>query len=473
MEFYAENEACRLFLYHLSSLFFHEGHPDLCVRAKADEKAVTVTLESQGKKATEQQTIDLSRHRDPIRAKNTALGIAFARAARAFTSYCPPYGTLVGVRPVKVPLFYQEHGFSREKVRSLLETDFLVSPEKAALLEFLATQESAFKSKMGKGQVMLYVSIPFCPSRCSYCSFISSSAPEHLSLIPSYLTLLKEELRATAKIFRDHGKKPLAVYFGGGTPGILSPAQLEDLIGQIREEFDLTECREFCVEMGRPDTITREKLEVLAVGGVQRISINPQTVHDKTLLRIGRRHSAKDFFQAMELARTFSFDSVNCDLIAGLPGESPRDFLQSVNDVLALSPENLTIHALCRKKSASRQEIPVYSPQWPKAADQAYGLCINQGLRPYYLYRQKNAAADLENLGFAKNDKIGIYNLAMMEDLCHIFACGAGGISKIVPEDKGERILRIAGPKYPYEYLSRPEEIQIRLQKMAQIGKIV
>jgi oxygen-independent coproporphyrinogen-3 oxidase len=253
---------------------------------------------------------------------------------------------------------------------------------------------------------------------------------------------------------------------GGGTPGILSAEEMADLLSLVKKEFDLSPLREFCVEMGRPDTITKEKLLVLKKAGVDRISINPQTTSDQTLLHIGRNHTAEEFFRAMELAKGMGFASINCDLIAGLEGEEPDDFLKSLREVLATSPEEITLHALCKKRSAEAEPEEKESRIWQDTMEKAHGICINAGLEPYYLYRQKNAAADLENTGFAKNGSIGVYNLAMMEDLCDIFACGAGGIGKLLPKEKGEKIRRFPSFKYPFEYLSKPEKAEERLREI-------
>ena len=332
----------------------------------------------------------------------------------------------------------------------------------------LCETELSFEKSLSHRDAMLYLSIPFCPTRCRYCSFISSSAPKHLALIPAYLEQMQEEIRKTAELMRDTGKRLNAVYMGGGTPGILSAQQMKDLLSTVQDAFDTSALQEFCVEVGRPDTVTEEKLSVLKGLGVGRISINPQTIHNDTLSRIGRGHTAADFYRAMELADKFQFDSVNCDLIAGLEGESCDDFLRSVETVLALSPQEITLHALCRKRSAEKSDLPENQKAWQDAMLSAHGSCINQGLAPYYLYRQKNAAADLENTGFAKKGRIGIYNLAMMEDLCDIFACGAGGIGKLIPKETGQRIRRFPGFKYPFEYLSDPERFRDRIKDMRQ-----
>ncbi|MBR2615543.1 MAG: coproporphyrinogen dehydrogenase HemZ [Clostridia bacterium] len=461
----AESEGRRLFLYHLIRAFFHEKSACLTAHSRREGDTVAVMLENGAEKGVGKAEVKLSLHREPGRAENAAVGLAFARAARHFTDYVPPYGTLIGVRPVKVPLFYLNEGDAEETVKDTLTEEFLVSAEKAELLLALAKTEMHFYPDRREGDAVLYVSIPFCPSRCSYCSFVSSAAPKHLALIPRYLSLLTEELRLTAALFRKEGRRLLAVYVGGGTPGILKAEEMQALLGVIREAFDCSALREFCVEMGRPDTVTEEKLLVLAQAGVDRISINSQTTCDETLSRIGRKHSAADFFEAMALAKKFPF-KINCDLISALPGETPEIFLQSVSQTLALGPENLTLHALCQKRSAEDQNEKEFSERFAPAVKKAHEACIKAGLVPYYLYRQKMSDAELENLGFATPEAIGVYNLFMMEDLCDVFACGAGAISKLIPREKGGRIHRFAGFKYPFEYLDHPERIGERLGQM-------
>lgn len=465
MEIACENEARRLFFYHLAQCYFHEKATDLTIVPRLLEESASVYLKLGDKSFCASASVDLFTHKTPERAQKAALGLSFARAAAALTSYKPPYGTLVGVRPVKVPLFYLENKMPETDLLDLLQKEFGVWEEKAKLILNLAKTEQQVRNHLTDQDAMLYVSIPFCPSRCSYCSFVFPSVPSHLGLIPAYLEQLKEELSLTAALFREKQKRLKAVYIGGGTPGILTAEQLENLLLHINNCFDLTLCREFCVEIGRPDTVTEEKLDAIHRAGVNRISINPQTTCDETLKRIGRRHNAKDFFDAMTLAKKYPF-TINCDLISALPGETGDIFLRSVNEVLSYRPENVTIHALCQKKSAEDQTILRESENFSDAVRVAHKLCINAGLEPYYLYRQKQSNSDLENLGFATKGTMGFYNLAMMEDLCDIFACGAGAISKLVPKNDNGKIRRFASFKYPFEYMKNPEKVQEKIEEL-------
>ena len=466
MECFAKTESARLDLYHIARAFFHDDIVDLRVGAETNDQTVFVWIEKGDTRADGTCLSDTLLHGTFSRAEKAARGLAFARAAAHFTDYRPPYGTHIGVRPVKAALYYIERGMERDAVLRVLETVFLVHPAKASLLYALAVEEKRQAERFAKNGAMLYLSVPFCPSRCSYCSFISCSAAGKNDLIGAYLDQMIREMRETAALLDKANRSVTALYIGGGTPGVLSDAELGRLLHAVRDSFSFDAVREFCAEIGRPDTVTREKLALLSENGVDRICINPQTTCDETLRRIGRDHTKNDYFRAMELVRSYSFSSVNCDLIAALPGESPETFLRSVSDVLSFSPENVTVHALCRKSGARQNEPVAAGDAWRAAMETAHASCIKSGLRPYYLYRQKNAACDLENLGFAMPGTECLYNLFMMEDLCDIVACGAGAISKIVPHRKNGRIMRFAACKYPQEYVRNDHFYQDKLRRM-------
>ncbi len=468
MNITAASEKTKLDLFHLAKLYFpllseeNNFSIEAIHQQNGDAAEAEIFLSCGENAARTRETASLAAHFSPARAASCALGKAFHKAAEVQGAALPPYGTLTGVKPVKVALFYLQNGVKKEDVASLLQREYFVFPEKAALLTELAALEQSLSFE--KEDAMLYLSIPFCPSRCSYCSFISSSAPKHLQLLPSYLEQMTEELRLTGALFREKTKKLRAVYMGGGTPGILSAQQLDLLLTAVKAHFDLQYCTELSVEIGRPDTITEEKLLILKKHGVDRISINPQTTSDKVLSAIGRRHSAEDFFAAMRLAQKIGFDTINCDLICGLSGDSLEGFLRSVEEVLSFSPENITLHSLCRKNAAENKTAEPM-PRQAEAMEKAHKLCIKNGFEPYYLYRQKNTTANLENAGFAQKGHLCLYNLAMMEDLCDVFAVGAGAVTKLIPPDGG-RIRRFSSYKYPYEYLADPEKIRRNLQEM-------
>lgn len=446
-----------LLLRHLTEQFFADCHSaDYRVSAHWDEQEAVVTLNGVSARATARKS-----HLTSHQAAKLAVGQAFAKAAQALGCPLPAYGLLTGVRPVKLALSY-ETAFG-ENAAAALQEDYLVAPHKASTLLALAQKEKEAEAILQPRDILLYVSIPFCPSRCSYCSFISSAAPHHLGRIPEYVMRLKEELCQLSSLCQAHRLRLRGVYMGGGTPGILTAEQLESIFSQIKESFSVEDC-EFTCELGRPDTVTREKLAVLSRLGISRLSINTQTTNDEILKAIGRTHSAEDFFRAFAMAREFPFESINVDLIAALPGESQESFEKSVREVLALSPENLTVHSFCRKHSADTADFPL-CPRETAAQMLAFSheSCIKQGFSPYYLYRQKNSSGALENTGYAQKGKDCLYNIAMMEDLIPVLAVGAGGITKLPGKKEGDKIRRLAEFKYPFEYLSQSQKVKANL----------
>ena len=467
MNIRAASEKIRLDLYHLAKSDLPRAlcEEDLSISAESRQEKDGVSAKvviRRGSGGSEGVFFaSFKRHIETRRAESAAIAAAWRRAAEPFIEKAPPYGTLTGVRPVKVALFYLKNGKSEAETRAVLEEDYFVAPEKAALLCDLAKRESEIS--LQKNDALLYFSIPFCPSRCSYCSFISSSAPKHLSLIPEYLEKMEREAALLAAYLREKGSRLRAFYMGGGTPGILTASQLDRLLKKAEEEFDLSACAEKCVELGRPETVTAEKLSVLVSHGVNRVCINPQSTSEKVLLEIGRGHGRKEFFRAMELAKDFPSLAVNCDLIAGLPGDGAESYLNSVREVLALDPASVTIHALC-KKNASDLETAKGWKNLRESVEISHEMCINAGLFPYYLYRQKMAVEGLENLGFSKPGFASLYNLAMMEDLCDVYSLGAGGVTKTVPGSG--RIRRYAAFKYPYEYVADFGKVEATLDRM-------
>lgn len=367
------------------------------------------------------------------------------------------WGVLTGIRPVKLVRELREQGFTYQQIRERFTGRYLTEPEKADLcIAADRTQQEAIQ-KAGEKGYSLYIAIPFCPSRCSYCSFVSHSIEKTKRLIPAYLEKLEEELIYTAGIAREKGLILQTVYMGGGTPTVLEAGQLERLLETVNRCFDRSRCMEFTVEAGRPDTITREKLAALARGGVDRISVNPQTLNDEVLAAVGRRHTAADFFRAYEDARAFPFTAVNVDLIAGLTGDSPDSFRDTLDRVIALAPENVTVHALTMKRAADMigekaDRLGGFSAAGRMVADSQKALA-EAGYRPYYLYRQKSTIDSLENVGFCKGDTLCLYNIYIMDETHTILSVGGGGVTKVVLP--GNRIERLFNFKYPYEYIDR------------------
>ena len=311
---------------------------------------------------------------------------------------------------------------------------------------------------LAPGDIILYVGIPFCPTRCAYCSFVSHSVEKSLKLVEPYVEALLEEMESAGRLAREAGLRVRAVYWGGGTPTTLSESQLARTLDALAEAFDLSANLEYTVEAGRPDTVTPEKLAVLRSRGVGRISLNPQTMDDRVLEAIGRRHTAEDIRRSFALARERFPGQINMDLIAGLPADSTEGFCRSLEEVMALDPENITVHTLTRKRGADLNGMALSAPDGAAVGtmlDYAMERLTAGAYAPYYLYRQKFSAGGFENVGWAREGTECFYNVAMMEELCSVLSLGAGGATKrILP---GGKILRCLNRKYPYEYIGSLE----------------
>jgi len=373
-----------------------------------------------------------------------------------------PWGILTGIRPTKLVYEMLEKGFSVDDIYDIMEKEYLCSREKTVLSIDIANRERKILHDMDyQNGYSLYIGIPFCPSTCLYCSFPSFSAERYKDRIESYLDALEKEIRYGANCFPD--KKLICVYLGGGTPTSLNAGQLDRLLGLIRQQYDFTYVREFCVEAGRPDSITGEKLEVLKKWGVNRISINPQTMQQKTLDLIGRRHTVKQIEEAFILARQMGFDNINMDIIIGLPGETPEDVEDTLYKVGEFGPDSLTVHTLAIKRAArlNTEKENYYSLQpvnVPKMLELSMEFARKNDYLPYYLYRQKNMADNFENIGYAKAGKEGLYNILIMEEKQTILAFGAGALSKFVFYDEN-RIERVDNVKNLNDYIERIDEM--------------
>lgn len=388
--------------------------------------------------------------------ENRLVKLAFYRAALASGLPRPEWGSLSGVRPAKLVDGYLREGLSPRAAKGRFMREYFVSGSRAQLCldAALAAQEAA--RSLDERDVCLYVGIPFCPTRCAYCSFVSQSVEKSMKLMEPFLDALLLDIRATAAETRRAGLRPVALYMGGGTPTTLSAAQLDRLCAALEREFDLSALREYTVEAGRPDTITAEKLRVLRAHGVGRVSVNPQTMSDSVLEAIGRRHTAQDIVDALALVRECGSFEVNMDLIAGLPTDTAGGFSRTLDAVLSLAPENVTVHTLSLKRGSG---LTLAGRPLPEAGevramlDEAMERLAGSGYAPYYLYRQKNMAGGFENVGWTKPGSENLYNICIMEELCSILAMGAGGSTKLVA-DGGKRIKRFIAPKYPQEYIN-------------------
>lgn len=379
-----------------------------------------------------------------------------------FTGLTQPWGILTGVRPVKLLRRLAEESNEEQAVKKF-EKDFFVSNEKIALSRETEHNERKILELSKPESFSLYVGIPFCPSRCSYCSFVMASIERAEKLIEPYTKLLCEEIKRTAEIANKLGLRLETVYFGGGTPTTLSAEQLDTVLGTVNKSFDMSTCREFTVEAGRPDTIDIAKLVALKENKVDRISINPQTVNDEVLKTIGRKHTAQQFFDAFELARKCGFDNINTDLIAGLPTDTPESFKNSLDSIVRLNAECITVHTLCMKR-ASRLTTEGVTLDLQQARDAREMLAYTQNILgqneyiPYYMYRQSRMVGNLENVGWSKKGFESLYNVYVMDETHTILACGSGGVTKL-KRNNPDYLERIFNFKYPYEYIDRFDEL--------------
>ena len=387
------------------------------------------------------------------------------RAAEKLT--LPPWGMLTGVRPDKPITRALMEGKTPEEAKQELKTRYFVPEERAALaLETGAVGYQALK-RLEKRDIDLYVGIPFCPTRCAYCSFVSQSVERSFSLVEPYVKALIAEIRSGGDMVRSNRLRPRAFYMGGGTPTTLTAEQMDRLLTRLERSFDFTSLAESTIEAGRPDTIDPEKLAVLRAHGVTRVSVNPQTMEDNVLAAIGRRHTADDIRRAMREVMAAGFPHVNMDLIAGLPEDTPGGFRRSLDEVLSMGADNITVHTLSLKKGS---RITLEGSRIPSADEVAQMLDYadptlrKHGFEPYYLYRQKYMSGSFENVGWTRPGGEGLYNIYIMEELHSILSLGAGGSTKMVG---GGLIRRAFNAKYPREYIDLAEKRSANLAAFA------
>ena len=390
-----------------------------------------------------------------------ALKQAFYKAGTALLGFDLPWGSLTGVRPVKLPTRAMLTGGTAGQAERELRTKYRVSAPRAALAVECARAALDVGRGLDPRGLALYIGIPFCPTRCAYCSFVSADVKRSLALVEPYVDALCREIGLAGGLLRERGLHISCAYMGGGTPTTLPSEQLDRVLAAVEAHLPMERCAEFTVEAGRPDTITADKLEVLRAHGIRRISINPQTMEDRVLRAMGRAHTAAQIEQAMELARLHFGGLVNMDLIAGLPSDSPEGFGRTLDRVLAMDPANITVHTLALKKgSRLTQEGGDLCP--PEAVEAMLALADNRlreaGYGPYYLYRQKYMSGSFENVGWTKPGALCAYNIVMMEELQTVLSLGAGGITKLV-DGENRKILRLSNPKYAREYLDSWEKV--------------
>ena len=386
---------------------------------------------------------------------------SFYKAAVGCTGIQPPWGALTGIRPAKLASKAMKEGKTEAQTRRMFQNEFFVSPARTELALDAAKASLAAEKKLQPQDISLYLGIPFCPTRCAYCSFVSADVQRVLKLVEPYLAALEREIDAVADYIKQAGSTVRTIYIGGGTPSTLSALQLERLITRLRNKLDLSNLAEFTVEAGRPETITDDKMRVLHDLGVDRVSVNPQTMRDEVLAAMGRAHTAADIPKAYEIVRRNNIPIVNMDLIAGLPKDTVDGFHYTLDTVLSLDPENITVHTLALKKGArlmmEREGLPS-GEETSTMLDYAWDTLRRSGQEPYYLYRQKYMSGALENIGWCKPGTEGLYNICIMEELHSIVALGAGGSTKLTNPATGQ-IVRITNPKYPQQYIERIDQI--------------
>lgn len=402
------------------------------------------------------------------------MSVLFYSAFSELLGVSYPWGILYGVRPARFWHSISDK-YSKEQARQIFAQKYLVSPEKLSLVEQVAENENKIISLSANKSFSLYVSVPFCPTRCSYCSFVSHSIEKAAALVEPYVDLLVREIEQTAIYAKELGLRLESVYYGGGTPTTLSAKQLTRIAAAIRDNFDLSCLREYTVEAGRPDTVSADKLAALKAAGVGRISINPQSFNDNVLSAIGRRHSVKQTLDAFELARNAGFDNINMDFIAGLPKDDVESFKHSIKTAVSLGAESITVHTLCLKSGAymvtrdnvfdtgdidTVAEMVDFSREYLSAA----------GYVPYYMYRQGKSLGNLENVGWSKPGSECLYNVFMMDETHSVFAVGAGAVTRLKNPLSG-KIERIYNYKYPYEYIDGFDNMLKRKEKITSFYK--
>lgn len=439
------------------------------VETKVEQGAyVSYTLEDldgyQNKKTVVVDFFDKKIARNPLKA-------AIYNMLVDYTGKELPWGSMTGVRPTKVATDLIEHGKTDDEVKAIYTNTYLTSPQKAEIcLEVSKKEQKLFREFLFEEEYCIYIGIPFCPTRCLYCSFTSYPISAYKDKVGAYLEALYKEIEFVAHSKAYQNKRLVAIYIGGGTPSALSAEELKDLVTKVKQTFDMQHVREFCVECGRPDSITIEKLEVLKNLGIERISINPQTMSDKTLKLIGRAHTVEEVEKSFEMARKVGFTNINMDMIVGLPGEDIKDVKHTLREIKRLAPDSLTVHSLAIKRAANLNIQMEQYQQLIKGSTNEMLLAVDDcarelNLYPYYLYRQKNIPGKLENIGYAKLGKECIYNILIMEEKMDIIAMGAGASSKFVFQNEN-RIERVENVKNVDEYVNRIDEMIERKKKM-------
>ncbi|MCH5320926.1 MAG: coproporphyrinogen dehydrogenase HemZ [Eubacterium sp.] len=447
---------------NLCTIFF----PYEKIKSDGEEDIVIITERADDTLIVDARVYDKTLKKTHTTSSNedvaTAMSVLLYNVLSKLLGYKPAWGILFGVRPAKLMHRFAEQ-YGEQGARDYFINNFLASPQKTDLAIEVMKSENKIISLSKENSFSLYVSIPFCPTRCSYCSFVSHSIERTKRLIEPYVDLLCRELVETGKIASALNLRLETIYFGGGTPTTLDAPLLTKLFDTIENHFDLSNLREYTVEAGRPDTVTAERLTALKKANVSRISINPQTFNDEVLEEIGRKHTAKQTIDAFNLARKYGFDNINMDFIAGLPNENLSSFQNSINTAINLGAESITVHTLALKSAAymvTRERTFDLTDRLTAAdmVDYSNNALKGSEYYPYYMYRQSKSLANLENVGWCKQGKDCLYNVYMMDETHSVFAVGAGAVTRL-KDHKSGKIERIYNYKYPYEYIDNFDEI--------------
>ena len=426
-------------------------------RGKTWLTAVTVVTIG-GKNSRASRRLQTAKEDVPLRRR--ILQQSLYLAALPLLESVPAWGALAGVRPTKITTKHLLQGNSEKSAHTLLKEVYFVTPPRRELAVDCSRSTVRAQQKLEKGDISLYVGIPFCPTRCAYCSFVSRSVGKRTELLEPYLQALYREIEKTGALMQASGRRVRSLYIGGGTPTTLSSNQMAQLLDKIHKTFDMSRCLEFTVEGGRPDTLNAEKLQTIFSHGADRMSINPQSMVDSVLRASGRPHTAQDVLQSYRQATEAGFRDINMDLIAGLPTDTVEGFCRSLDTVASLNPSNITVHTLALKKGADLFEKQVSLPDAVAVAqmvDYANETLRRLGYKPYYLYRQKYMSGSFENVGWSRDNRDCLYNIYMMEELNSIISLGGGGMNKVnLPQG---RLERFHNPKFPEQYIEQIDSV--------------
>ena len=397
---------------------------------------------------------------ETVRLRRRILQQSYYLAAIQLLDRKPAWGALAGVRPTKITTKHLLEGGTPASADRLMRDVYYVTPERRQLAVDCSESTVKAVSLMDKDDLSVYVGIPFCPTRCSYCSFVSRTVGKKTELLDEYLAALEREIQVTARLMKESGKHLLTLYIGGGTPSILSTPQMIHLLDTLRESFDFSRCIEFTVEGGRPDTLDLEKLRAIREHGADRMSINPQTMEDSVLRACGRPHTGADVIRAYRQAEEAGFTAINMDLIAGLPTDDFDGFRRSLDAVASLNPANITVHTLALKKGADlfeKREGLSTAEEVSRMVDYSNAALRNLSYKPYYLYRQKYMSGSFENVGWSREGLDCLYNIYMMEELHTIVSLGGGGMNKVNLPDG--TLQRFHNPKFPEQYIEMIDSV--------------